>query len=500
MKKIVILRSLKLIVSICLILTFLFTPHYVSVEAAKYKNDRVAPTAPKNLTVSTVDQTFVTLKWTASYDKKGVASYQIFQDSTYVASNNTTCCTIRNLALSTTYVFFIKAIDYNNHVSPSSNLLTVTTVNPDVPSENENPTTPEQPTIPSDTKIITGYYASWSAYSGYTPFSIPASKLTNIHYAFAKIGDDFKIALGDPTIDRDNFEKLYALKKTYPHLKTIISIGGWDWSGKFSDVALTNASRTTFADSVVAFIKQYHFDGVDIDWEYPVSGGLSTNMKRAEDEKNFTLLLQTIKEKLDTQGVIDGKKYSLSFAGGAGSTYIKNTELNLLYKYVDYAIIMTYDLHGPWDSYTDFNAPLYSPSETSPQYKLSVDSVVNAWISAGFSPSKIVLGVPFYGYVYKGATETNNGLYSRYTGGSSMTYDQIVSNYLYNLSYIQCRHAEALVPWLFNGSAFITYEDAASISAKAHYVNTNQLAGVSIWELSQNKNGDLLDALTSNLN
>ncbi len=172
----------------------------------------------------------------------------------------------------------------------------------------------------------------------------------------------------------------------------------------------------------------------------------------------------------------------------------------MLYKYVDYAIIMTYDLHGPWDSYTDFNAPLYSPSETSPQYKLSVDSVVNAWISAGFSPSKIVLGVPFYGYVYKGATETNNGLYSRYTGGSSMTYDQIVSNYLYNLSYIQCRHAEALVPWLFNGSAFITYEDAASISAKAHYVNTNQLAGVSIWELSQNKNGDLLDALTSNLN
>jgi chitinase len=305
--------------------------------------------------------------------------------------------------------------------------------------------------------------------------------------------------MGDPGADSANFAELNALKATYPHLKTLISIGGWSGSAKFSDAALTDASRSVFADSVVAFVVQYGFDGVDIDWEYPVSGGMATNVYRSSDKTNFTLLLAELREKLDAQGLIDGKNYLLSIAGGAGASYASNTELNNIAAYVDYAIIMTYDIHGPWDTYTDFNAPLYNPTEISPQYKLSVDKAVSAWNAKGFPASRIVVGVPFYGYKYTGVTGGGNGLYKTFTGSSALTFDKILSTYLTDSSYTQYMHPDAKVPWLFNGSTFITYDDESSITQKAAYINDNGLAGASIWELSQNKGGQLLSALAEGL-
>jgi len=174
-----------------------------------------------------------------------------------------------------------------------------------------------------------------SAYSGYTPDKIDATKFTNINYSFANIGKDLKIAIGDPAVDESNFKLLKALKEKNPNLKTLISIGGWTWSAKFSDAALTDASRTAFADSCVDFITRYGFDGVDIDWEYPVSGGLTGNTMRDVDKKDFTLLLQKLREKLDARGLIDNKHYLLTIAGGCESSYISNTEISVIQQYLD---------------------------------------------------------------------------------------------------------------------------------------------------------------------
>lgn len=527
------------------------------------KGDPVLPPAPTNLTASAVGETFITLKWTASSAVKGVASYLVYKDGNQVAACKTTSFTVTGLCASTTYQFYIRIKDKDGNLSATGNIITVTTaalavppptssLSSSIPSSTATsvsssvtsltssassavsfspPTSSvatseissvtsavssaisavssapssapapvsSEPSVPAPAKIVAGYYASWSAYSGYTPVNIPAQKLSHVNYAFAKIGSDLKIALGGPTVDTANFEKLNALKAAYPHLKTLISVGGWTYSDKFSDAALTDASRTVFADSVVAFIKQYNFDGVDIDWEYPVSGGLSTNTYRTSDKTNFTLLMKKLREKLDAQGEKDGKKYLLTFAGGAGSTYVKNTELDLLGGIVDYAIIMTYDLHGPWDTYTDFNAPLYAPSTASPQYQVSVDSCVRAWLSAGFPASKLVLGVPFYGYIYNGVANANNGLFQRYTSGKSISYDSVVSGYLSNSTYGKFLHPDAKVPYLFNGSVFITYDNAPSLTQKADYVNQNNLAGTCAWELSQNKDGTLINAISENL-
>ncbi len=351
------------------------------------------------------------------------------------------------------------------------------------------------PTTQTTSKKIVGYYAAWAAYSGYYPNQIDANKLTHINYAFANISPDLKVTLGYPDIDVNNFKLLNSLKQTNPNLKTLISVGGWTWSGKFSDAALTDASRTVFADSCVAFIKQYGFDGVDLDWEYPVSGGLNSNSKRPEDKQNFTLLLQKIREKLDTQGALDNKHYLLTIAGGAGSSYVKNVELTKLSQYLDYATIMTYDLHGMWDTYSDLHAPLYENLDASPQYKASVDSAVNRWLNASFPADKLVLGIPFYGYLFSSVTNTNNGLYQRYAGANSISYQAIVDNYLTKPAFKRQFHSQSKVPWLFDGSIFITYEDPQSITYKTDYIKSKNLGGAMVWELSQDPKEVLLKTI-----
>ncbi len=343
-----------------------------------------------------------------------------------------------------------------------------------------------------------GYYTSWSSYSGFTPDKIDPNKLTHINYAFANIDKELKVVLGDTEIDSQNIAGLKKLKEKNPNLKLLISVGGWTWSDKFSDAALTHASRTRFANSCVEFIKTYGFDGVDLDWEYPVSGGLKTNKYRKEDKENFTLLLKTIRERFNEESKKDGKEYILSIAGGAGAGYIQNVELDKLHKYIDFANIMTYDIHGPWDKHADFVAPLYT-DESSNNMKASVDSGIKAWIKAGFPKEKLVVGIPFYGYEYHISQRTNNGLYQKHTKAFSISYNDINSKYLNKNGYRRYYSSKSMVPWLYNGTSFISYEDGQSIGEKAKYIKSNKLGGAMIWELGQDLNGQLLDKLYKGL-
>lgn len=475
------------------------------------KKDKQSPTTPTNLKATVVMDTSITLNWDVSTDNVGVKSYNIYKSGVLIGNTTTNTYTVSGLTSKSTYKFYVKALDTSGNISKSSKTLTVTTkstistatptVTPTVKPTIKPTVTPTQTASPAvtNTEKIVGYYAAWAAYSGYTPDKIDVSKLTHINYAFANVGSDLKIALGYPDVDVANFNKLKALKQINPNLKTMISVGGWSWSKRFSDVALTDASRTTFATSCVDFIVKYGFDGVDIDWEYPVGGGLSTNVNRPQDKENFTLLMQKLRQKLDERGKIDGKHYILTFAGASSNTYLNNTEMSKLHQYVDYANVMTYDLHGMWDSYTDLTAPLYSNSDTSPQYKSSVNDSIQAWIVAGFPKEKIIMGVPFYGYVYQAVANTNRGLYQTYSGSASISYQNIKGNYLNKTGFTRYFHSESMSPWLFNGSTFISYEDEQSIGIKADYIKSKGLGGAMVWELSQDPSGVLLDTLYNGL-
>ena len=368
---------------------------------------------------------------------------------------------------------------------------------PTRPSSSSNPAPAPTPAG----KIVTGYYASWASYKGYTPDRVPVQQLTHLNYAFAKINPSANaVALADPANDRKNFSALRKLKQRYSHLKTLISIGGWDYSAYFSDIASTAARRTAFAKSCLTFILEHGFDGVDLDWEYPVSGGAAGNTNRPQDKQNFTLLLKEIRRQLDGQSARDGKTYYLTIAGAANTSYLSKIEPQNVSPLVDYIFLMAYDFHGPWDRFADLNAPLYTPQEASPHYKSSVYDGIKAYLNKGVSPQKIVLGMPLYGYVYQGVSKQNNGLYSAFSSAKSLSYNDLRLSYLNNTAYSQHRHEAAKVPYLYGNDTFISYEDPASISAKTALAKSLGLAGVGVWELSQDTSGALLNSAYRTLN
>jgi GH18 family chitinase len=388
-------------------------------------------------------------------------------------------------------------------------------------------TAPTVVPVPGD-KYLIGYYPSWAAGRDVFIKDIPANKLTHINYAFSNVSSSGECMLGDPAADvervfsseesvngredRDssefhgNFNQLLELKKLYPDLKVLISIGGWSWSGNFSAAAQDEASRQRFAVSCIdLYLKRYKgvFDGLDIDWEYPVSGGMTSG--KSEDKKNYTLLLGEIRDQLDEAGKTDHRTYLLTIAAPVGPGTIRNLEPGKIASTVDWLNLMSYDFHGPWESASNFNAPLFFSPADPADAGLNVDAAVQTYLSSDVPAEKLVLGVPFYGHGWSGVSEVDHGLYQPAGAAApgtweagSYDYADLAKNYL--STYQRYWDADAYVPWLYDAAAgvFISYDDPQSLRAKAGYVRDQGLAGLMIWELSQ---GDetLIDALFQGL-
>jgi len=172
------------------------------------------------------------------------------------------------------------------------------------------------------------------------PAEIAAEKLTHINYAFADIKDG-KVVEGFSR-DSENFKTLTGLRQRNPRLRILVSVGGWTWSGGFSDAALTAESRRRFAQSALAFVERHDLDGFDVDWEYPGLPGYG-NPHRPEDKENFTALLRELRRGLDRAGARKGRRYLLTFAAGAFPDFIGHTEMKKVQALVDFVNLMTYD-------------------------------------------------------------------------------------------------------------------------------------------------------------
>ncbi len=342
---------------------------------------------------------------------------------------------------------------------------------------------------PSVPRVV-GYLASWGVGTKGTRIAeLPARDLTHIFYAFGEIRDDGQAGVDNPGT---NFDELARLKTRNPHLKLAISIGGWTGSGKFSNVALTDSSRRLFAQSAIdLFIRQHPglFDGIDIDWEFPVAGGLEGNVERAADRQNFTLLLAELRRDLDAEGVRDHRHYELTVAASARPQEIANVEIARIEPLLDFINVMTYDYHsGP--GITNFNAPLYA-ANGDPTPGLNVDASMRAFLDAGVPSGKLLVGIPFYGHGYGSVPNVNAGLFQRGTGTptgwKAMDGDwrTLARDRLADRNYTRHWESSAQVPWLYDSTSktWVSYDDPQSVAAKVHYVRQHSLGGVVIWEL-----------------
>jgi chitinase len=350
--------------------------------------------------------------------------------------------------------------------------------------------------------MVVGYVAGFRNYD----FSkIDAAKLTHINYAFANIIEG-RVAFGSDMIDNtdrdiEDIKTLLSLKEVNPALKILVSVGGWGWSGNFSDAALTDSSRTLFAASAAKFILDHGLDGIDLDWEYPNQPGAG-NIYRPEDVHNFTLLLACVRRHIDSLALkLDrAEPFLLTIATGGDSVYVANTELGELEKYLDFINIMTYDYHNGLTSQAGHHSNLRLSASDYPDGDATVRSV-RMHIDAGVSPAKLNIGVPFYGRRWKGVEPVNNGLYREAaTTGESIPYTEVMAA-LADSGFMRLWDRAAVAPYLWNerDSLFISYDDEKSLKAKMEYVLSQGLGGVMFWEYTEDIDGMLLDALLEGL-
>ncbi len=343
---------------------------------------------------------------------------------------------------------------------------------------------------------IVAYVAGWS-----TPAVIHPEKLTHINFAFARITPAGRAALADGELEA-SLLRLVVLKKTNPRLKVIVSIGGWMAEG-FSDAALTDASRALFADSAVELLRQFSADGIDIDWEYP-GQGVAGIKYRAEDRQNFTRLLEVLRDKLDVasaaQGRTGGGRYMLTIAS-ADREYFDHTEMDKLHRYLDWINVMSYDFFNSLTPTTGHHAGLYGAAPALPTDR-DADASVKQHLAAGIPPEKIVLGVAFYGRGFTGVKPIDKGLkqpYERFEGAHD--YSELADKFIGRQGFVRYWDDRAKAPYLWNSSSrtFITYDDPNSIRIKAQYVKAHHLGGMMFWELSEDRNDELLDVIARSM-
>ncbi|XP_046404203.1 chitinase-3-like protein 1 [Ischnura elegans] len=344
------------------------------------------------------------------------------------------------------------------------------------------------------TQKVVCYLGSWATYRpGDGRFEveyIDPSLCTHVIYSFVGIGEDAAVNILDTWNDlsinggKGAIQRFNALKSRNPSLKTIMAIGGWNQgSATFSRVVNNAALRRKFVDNIVAFVKQYGFDGFDLDWEYPVQRGGSPNDKTA-----FSDLIKELRAEFDKYG------FSLSAAVPASKTSVETSyDVVALGRYLDFINIMTYDLHGSWDPVTGHNAPLYARSnEIGFATHLNDHASIQHWIEKGVPRQKLILGVPSYGRTWTLRSTSNTGIGAPASGpGNPGRFTSEAGMIGYNELCVAIKNEgwevhwdeEQKVPYAVKGNQWASYDNLESIKIKAEYALKEQLGGVMLWSL-----------------
>jgi len=263
-----------------------------------------------------------------------------------------------------------------------------------------------------------GYYQSWSKYRPSTCNPLPPSDLhstitqfgyTHLIYSFASISSEGLIqpynGVQDEIIMYNEFNSIKTNVNTATlsngqSIKTLIAIGGWNMDQSlFTKVASTSSSRLKFANSIVDFITLYNFDGIDLDWEYPV-----TRQGSVQDYTNYVLLCESIRSVLDEASITnnrqEGDEYLLTMAIPINPQKIQEGyNLRQLSKYIHWFHLMSYDINGAWNEITGSNTDM----------EYIITTIEHSILNNGIDASQLVFGLASYGrsMILQSPTECN---------------------------------------------------------------------------------------------
>ncbi len=335
-------------------------------------------------------------------------------------------------------------------------------------------------------KRLLGYYPEWSKYNNppyvYSAAQIPYSQLTHIAHAFLLVD-----AKEDGTIDvPSGFVEPALISKAHAAgVKVLVSIGGGGGGqgARFNKMAEVEAYRQAFVQNVHAFLTQYGYDGVDIDWEVP----------NAKDMSDCTTLMQELRDELPAgQWLISMAMPTDPQTWGAGF------DVPALAPIVDFMNVMTYDFVGPWTGWTGLNSPLFQ-DPADPNQLGSVATTMNLYQTKyGVPVAQLNMGTAFYGYVFDGADTL--WIACPTCNVTQQNYGSYIKPLLHSSAWQKENDKSAKSPYLVNSTtpALITYDNTASTATKANYVLKQRgFGGMFMWELSADYDGHSQDLMTA---
>ncbi|MEE1757169.1 glycoside hydrolase family 18 chitinase [Streptomyces sp. SP18CS02] len=469
-----------------------------------------APTAPGTPTASDITDTSVKLSWAAATDDKGVKNYDVLRDGAKVATVTGLTYSDTALTAGTDYSYSVQARDTAGQTGPVSGARAVRTTGGD-------PGPGPGPGPGSSVKL--GYFTNWGVYGrNYHVKNLvtsgSAAKITHINYAFGNvqggkctIGDAYadydKAYTADQSVDgkadtwdqplRGNFNQLRKLKAQYPHIKVLWSFGGWTWSGGFPDAV---KNPTAFAQSCYDLVEDPRwadvFDGIDLDWEYPNSCGLTCDTSGPAAIKN---MMQAMRAKFGPNNLITAATTADASAGGK----IDAADYGGAAQYLDWYNVMTYDFFGAWakNGPTAPHSPLTSYAGI-PQQGFNSAEAIAKFKAKGVPANKLLLGIGFYGRGWTGVTQKEPG--GTATGPAAGTYEAGIEDYKVLKASCPANGTVAGTAYAHCGTNWWSYDTPATVTSKMSWAKTQGLGGAFFWEFSgDTSNGELVSAIHNGL-
>ena len=332
-------------------------------------------------------------------------------------------------------------------------------------------------------KRLIADYGYWSRTQTppYSADQIPFSKLTHINHAGVNFDAKGNLDVPSGFLERKLIDKGHA-----NGVKVMLLIGG-----DFNGLETTSGGLANLLKNLKTFIREYNYDGVDIDWEYPAT---------TADATLFRSML------LGLRSFLPSPQYVISADvapwGGDGYDFPDTKGL------VDYFNVMTYDCAGPWTDSGQLNSPIFLDPNNPEQYNCdlggSIKDAIDLFVKdLGISKAKLNMGTPFYGYLYHDVNALW-GFCANEDCSDSVDYLNYGTDFkplINKQGWRTYYDPYALVPYMLreDGSpGFITYDDAFSTFYRVWYTDWQRgLGGTFIWELDADYDGhsqDLLDA------
>lgn len=231
-----------------------------------------------------------------------------------------------------------------------------------------------------------------------------------------------------------------------------------------------------FVYEAIEFLREYKFNGLDVDWEYP---------RGSEDRSAYVNLLRELRIAFEGEAKSSGLPRLLLTAAVPASfeAIAAGYDVPEISKYLDFINVMTYDFHGQWERQVGHNSPLFAlESATGYQKKLTVDFSAREWLRQGAPAEKLLIGMPTYGRSFTlvnntqfdiGAAASGGGQAGKFTNEAGfMSYYEVCS-FLSQPNTTLVWDSEQQVPFAYRGDQWIGFDDERSLKTKVSNNVTN---------------------------